>query len=282
MSESILDLADLFELEEEPQNELQTKTRKTRTEKEKEASIKSNPGAEKTEPADSIHTEGSSSESGGEPGVDSRATKQPGDDRATKTNNKRNTFKEPQVNERGWNVNVIGTPKGHPNPYFEGVVAYDGFNEKQILVPFKDITSIQRQVYVDDITLENPETLAIIYRVVGSFNDVVARLTQDEFEALIAERKIKNVNYSWVSSHRDRKRAYLVNHAQFPTPEEIQAIDKHEDEVEWALMPSWKKDQMKAKNENLKDMPEEEDIPLPQNEFEEVPEDDSNRDQDIA
>lgn len=228
-NDTLLDLEQLFEMEEEkPANELQTED-----------------PAPANEAAEEVSTQSDQNET------------------ETREDAERRRDRTESVIPEDWHPNIIGTPKGEPNPYFQGVVAYDSLNGKQILIPFKDIKWAQRQVYVDDIRLENPTILQVIYRIYGTFRDVVARVTEEQFEQILKhpEIKLKKVNYSYVSDHVTPRRNYIIDHPNWPTPEEIAKIDKHIDEVEWARLP-WYEKERRSGLRRYKDMPKEKEVPV--------------------
>ena len=233
-NDTLLDLEQLFEIqEEESTNELPTEDSTTANEAVEETDTQNEQGTEEARRDELAQS-------------DREPSKQ----------------KDP-ITPEGWHPNIIGTPKGKPNPYFQGVVAYDGLNGKQMLIPFNDIKWAQRQVYVDDIRLENPTILQVIYRIYGTFIDVVARVTEEQFEQILKhpEIKLKKVNYSYVSDHVTPRRNYIIDHPNWPTPEEIAKIDKHIDEVEWALLP-WYEKEKRSGLDKYKDMPKEEEVPV--------------------
>lgn len=245
MSE-VLDLETLFDLEEETPVEPKKTVREKRNKETQESRPASPPSEETTGERESIEE------------------KQPTIGKADKRGKTSGTEPVTTIPE-GWHANIIGKPKGRPNPYFQGVVASDGADGRQIFVPFKDIKFLQRQVYVDDITLENPTVLAEIYRIQGPFPDVTARITESMFHDIQQhpEVKLKKVYYSWVSDHVKPRRNYLVDHDERPTEVELKKLNKHMDEVEWALKPYGEKEELKKKDSKYLMMPKEEDIPPP-------------------
>lgn len=258
-TEVSLDLGELFELQEEKTDEPTTPVETKNDEIQKESDAGSDQAEPPVESADTTHPE----ETGRKSSASSRTAKQRSNAGSHQETSQGST-EGPSVKST-WHTNIIGVPKGRVNEYFQGVVAHDGTDGKQVLAPFKDIVYAQRQVYVDDITLENPEVLTTIYRIQGTFPDVLVRVPKEVFEAVLQHPEItlKRVTYSWVSDHLRPRRNYIVNHPERPTSDEIKKIDKHQEEVEWALKPWHEKEELKKKDIKYANMPEEEEVPLP-------------------
>lgn len=144
---------------------------------------------------------------------------------------------ESDIKAKGqWHTNILGTPpkKATPNPYFEGVIGTDGLVGNVIYVPFKGINMISKQVYVEDIHVQNPEVLRTIYRVVGDFRNVVARIDEATFLALQThpDVKLKRVSYNYVSDHDvNGKIVYSFTDSDWPTLKALKQKD-----VEYGLV----------------------------------------------
>lgn len=188
----------------------------------------------------------------GDVSTDGGATKQPENKESDQGKSK--SASEPRDLTQWDTANIIGTPKGRVNPYFKGVIGESGLETgKPAFAPFDEIKSIQRQVYVDDITLENPTIQYEKYYVVGSFYEVVFEVSKEVFEEMLISPlmpKTLKIRYSWVSSHVTPKRNYLVDHDALPTKEEIKAIDQKDDAAKWAMMNTTDREKYKKEKEN--------------------------------
>lgn len=250
----------LTQAEKEKANEPEKKPRKKRATSKKESSNQSievapSDGGTGGEPEDTGNPEDSGpdkSEDRSEEGPDSGST----EPKASKTRRKaddggagegdstgasRRVTGDPVTRPDGWNVNCIGTAPSHvrPNAWFEGVLAYNGHD--LTTASFKDIHHASRVVYVDDIHLENPTVIETKFFITGKFLDVVAQVTEEVFEEIRKDKRIKlqSIHYSYVSCERtkSRRRNYqLKNDDRWPTQKEIEEMDKHMDNVDYALM----------------------------------------------
>lgn len=127
----------------------------------------------------------------------------------------------------GWHSSVIGTPTGYPNPHFRGVIGYDSVvGGKQVEIPFNEIKSMSRYIYVDDILTENPTILKTFYYVIGDFRTVIAFLPEDSFEKLLKLNKKYSVYYSYISPHSGQLRNYQLRHENWPTQKDLEQLDQ--------------------------------------------------------
>lgn len=269
MTNDSTELEELFQLnKEEPVNEPSKTTKTKRTTKTEEVDVESNQGEPQTESTDTTDSTdrladpGPKRTSRGSKNVSAKSRPIQGD--GTGIGNHGGDLGDGVIQGQ-WHTNIIGKPKGHPNPWFQGIATDDGLKHNQVLVPFNTVTHAQRQVYVDDINLENPTVLGAVYRVQGDFVNVLVRITEDMFNEVLVHPELSKVKvtYSWVSDHCSPRRNYIVKHDERPTKEELASRNKHMDEVEWSFLPAHKKEELKSKDAKYQDMPKDEIVPPP-------------------
>jgi hypothetical protein len=147
-------------------------------------------------------------------------------------------FKAGEIRLDGWHVNIIGEPgKAHPNPYFQGLISTDGYYGAPVYIPFKEIKWLNRTVYYEDIHVANPIQIGkIMYRVSGAFREVVVRVSEAEWEALLIHPEVKidkkGPSFNYVSDHVFPRRVYTSRSRDPLTPTELAAQDKEEDRIQ--------------------------------------------------
>jgi hypothetical protein len=147
-------------------------------------------------------------------------------------------FKAGEIRPDGWHVNIIGEPgKAHPNPYFQGLISTDGYYGAPVYIPFKEIKWLNQTVYYEDIHVANPVQIGkTMYRVSGAFREVVVRVSEAEWEALLIHPEVKidkkGPSFNYVSDHVFPRRVYTTRSRDPLTPVELEAQDKEEDRIQ--------------------------------------------------
>lgn len=234
-------------LEEAPQDVVQEKPRKTKAQRKKKVNLESNQAEPKVEPADAEDSTQSDRHAAQPEG--SEVDEQDSGDRGEAIGAPAVQSTTEVVDQNSWHTNVLGTPKGSPNPYFQGVVALDTISDKQALIPFERVKSVTRVIYVDDIHNANPVPLATIYRIMGDFREVIAQIDESVFKQIeIGHPQLKRVkiNYQIVSDHINPRWVYSFSHGKWPSQAEIQKQDKEIEQYIISRTPEYQREQRKG------------------------------------